>query len=195
MIALDVLCVLAAFGLYIAILVDMFRRKVWWGLLGLFVFLPAYYFVVRHYTGKRNVIAPLFFLSTLIPAIHLYSVSQQADKLMQPFVQKIDQKLGIVCKFTGDFAMSGSKTSYLVLCDPNAQNPVAFKNVEEMLDSYRATYAQPMVAIYQEHLATSPGTAVKIGIRSPFKAVACFALFEGKIAKAWATGPEQACTE
>lgn len=195
MIALDVLCVLAAFGLYIAILVDMFRRSAGWGLFGLVGFVPAYYFVVRHYTGKRRVIAPLFFLATLIPAIHLYSFSRQADKLMQPFVHSLNQKLGVVCEFTGDFAVSGGKTSYLVLCDPKAQNQVAFKNVEEMMASYRAIYAQPMVAIYQESLAASRTTAVKLGIRSPFKAVACFELFEGKIAKAWATGPEQACTE
>jgi len=195
MIALDALCILAAFGLYIAILVDMFRRSAGWGLLGLVAFVPAYYFVVRHYTGKRRVIAPLFFLATLIPAIHLYSVLQQADKLMQPFVQSLKQKLGMACEFTGDFAMSGGKTSYWVLCDPKAQAPVAFKDADEMMANYRATYAQPMAAIYQEQLATSPSIAVKVGIRSPFKALACFELFAGQIAKAWTTGPEQACTE
>jgi len=195
MIALDALCVLAALGLYIAILVDMFRRSAWWGLLGLVAFVPAYYFVVRHYTGKRRVIAPLFFLTTLIPAFHLYGFSQQADRLVQPFVQSLNQKIGAACEFTGDFAMSGGKTSYLVLCDPKVQNQAAFKNVEEMMASYRASYAQPMLAFYQESLGANPSTAVKLGIRSPFKAVACFELFEGKIAKAWATGPEQACTE
>jgi len=195
MLLIDVVCVITAFGLFVRILVDMFRRKVWWGLLGLFALVPAYYFAIRHYTGNRKVIAPLFFLATLVPAIHLYSMAEEGERRVRPFLTEVASKLSLDCKFTGDFKMSSGKTSYFVLCNPNHINEIPAKDVVEMIANYRSAYVEPMIAIFDDKLAANPTTAIQVGIKSPMTMVACFELFEGKVTKSWATGPDQPCAK
>jgi hypothetical protein len=192
---LDALCVVTALVLFLLVLVDMFRRKVWWGLVGLFTFVPTYYFVIRHYRGNRKVIAPLYFLATLFPAIHLYNVAQEGERRVQPFVSEVSRKLEIDCKSTGDFSMSSSKSTYLVLCSPRNLNAVSFKDVEGMIANYRTAYARPMIPIFNDKLHTYPDAAIKIGIKSPLNMFACYELFNGDIPKAWATGPDEPCNK
>lgn len=195
MFLLDVLCILTAVGLFFVIVVDMFRRKVWWGLLGLFTVVPAYYHVLRHYTGRRKLVAPLFFLVTLIPVIHQISVAKEGPQRVQPFLAEVTGKLSINCSLAFGFTMNSDKTSYLVLCNPANLSEIKFKDVDEMLLRYRSAFVEPMVPIFREKLLASPSTAIRIGIQSPFKVFACFELFHGKLAKSWATSGEEPCAE
>ena len=191
----DALCVVTALVILLLVLVDMFRRKVWWGLLGLFTVVPTYYFVIRHYSGNRTVIAPLYFLVTLFPTIHLYSVAQEGERRVQPFLSEVSDKLEIDCKSTGDFSMSSSKSTYFVLCSPKNLNAISFKDVEGMIANFRTAYASPMIPIFNDKLQAFPDAAIKIGVKSPLNMFACYELFNRGISKAWATGPDEPCKE
>ena len=180
---LAIASVLIGLVLWIVIVVDMFKKNVCWGLFGLFLFFPAYFHVVKYYSGKRKIVAPLFYVTTIVPMLQIVGVSQMGKQELAPFMSEVSKNLNTECRYTGNVAVSSGLTRYFVWCAPARLDEATYKNADEMVNIYKKKFIEPMLPYYTATIATPTTVAIKIGIRSPHNMVGCFELRGGVVSK------------
>lgn len=189
---IELICVFLILILWITIVVDMFKRKVFWGFCGLLAFLPSYYHVVKYYSGNRKIMAPLYISASLFVVISTLYAEHVGKEQMKPFFIAVSKNLKTECEFTGSVEQTPKRNIYFVWCAPYQVEKVTYQGVDDMVEKYKTKFIEPMIPYYTSNIH-DPHFAIKFGIKSPHNMVGCYELTQEGIIKSWATGTEQAC--
>lgn len=193
LIPLTFLLVLTIIITYLLVIVDMGEKNsAVLGCAGLLLFPITYYWALFKYSGRRKVVAPLLWGSTLLLIGVAYLAANEVNRDLEGFFEDSRSELGISCQFTNTLTWSANGRLVWVACRPPSTERVEFRNTSELVESYRNEYGSKLASAYGRH-ATNDDRLILM-IPAPGNLYACYEVDpSGEISDSWFTGPEEPC--
>jgi hypothetical protein len=194
MLGMSILLFFIGFVLYITVVVDMFKKKVWLGFLGLFLFPFTYYHAFKNYSGNKLRMGLLLVGSTLIPFSYLHYELGIAEDELTPFVEAISEKNLLNCAFGSSVMTTGGITYYKLFCQSDATQELKYTSEGELVDVYKQNIILPALVEYKKTFGLIEGKGIVLGIQSPSSLFACYKIENpGNITEAWSSGTSEPC--
>lgn len=180
--------------LWIKIVIDIFKKNVPLGFVGLFFFPYTFYYVIRFYSGNRKIVGGLLYASALFLFGGSWLQTNVASKELLPFLEKIKLVHGYDCIYTKGWIMSKGFTKYKIFCKSEKMNSIKYTSVEEMLNNFENQLIKPIIPVYQETFGQIKDKGTIIYFVTEGKMAACFTIKNpDQIVEKWYTGLEDPC--
>lgn len=190
---IGILLLLVAVITFLIVLGDMFRKKIWLGILGIFLFPIVFFYAFTYYSGRRFLVGSVLLFSWGFP--YLYSMYQidAAESELDPFLSALESEGNIECVMGGVMHTNQNTHSFDVYCDARSLNPISYASVTELEDRYREDLLIPVMNSYLNN-SRKIETKFTLGILSPSGIYACFDITPpGKINRSWNTSESEPC--
>jgi len=191
---IGILLYLIAFVMFLIVLGDMFKKKVWLGLLGLLIFPITFIYAFTHYSGRRLLVGSILLLSWVIPYAYIEYQLNIAEEKLRPFVLQLEQQGELSCVMGGAIHSSQGMNSFELFCDARSLKEVKYSDIDELIAKYSNSILRPAIADYMKLEEKTMGEEFTIGILSPSNIYACFKVkLSGDIESSWSTGEKDEC--
>ncbi len=178
------LCVFLPTGFIVVI--DMFRKKMALGCLGLILFpIMPFIWVVKWYSGKRKIVAPVLYISAILGISLLTIQWQKASGDLEVFIEEAEKRVGLKCIFNG-IKVEEEALLYTLIGIPTKKHEIIYTDVNDMVDQYQKHYIDPMLSDFSELYPEQNEENIAIGIPTPSGFYACYKITHpGTVVKRW----------
>lgn len=194
MLFLSIISFFISFILYVVILIDMFKKKVIWGFVGLFFFPATYFHSIKWYFGKKKITTLIFWITSMAVIIGFTYTSFRANDELKLFLSEVKNKHSYSCHFANRTEQSGLLLKYFVWCEvPNIEH-IKNTNIQQMTDVYKEKIILPVIETYKETYGQLKNRGIVIGVNIGSGIVACYEIHNpSNIVRSWFSNIQNFC--
>jgi hypothetical protein len=193
MAVLLILLILLGLGTFFIVIGDMFRKKIWLGILGLLFFPLTFVYAFTSYSGRRLLVGSTLWLSFCLPYLNTMYQINIAENELKPFIIELEKTGGMSCSIGGSMHTTGNTNTFDVYCNVRDSENIQYSSVNDLVKQYKYRILEPVIMKYKEknhHI----NIGFTLGILSPSKIYACYKIEPpGEISDSWNTGETVQC--
>jgi hypothetical protein len=170
------------------VVIDMFKKKVWLGFLGLFLFPFTFYHAFKNYSGNRKRIGTLLVVTCVFPLFYIQYELGIGDKELAPFFQQAKSANSMSCMKGSTITANAGRTFYTVWCSPTNIGDINYTSESELVSGYKNAFVLPILVSYKKTFGLIEDKGIILGIPSPSELYACYKIENpGKIVDSWSS--------